>query len=74
MNTLNQKPSKLTDWHRKIGDQLVSLHQFKNPNAKIPQYEYGLLKKGPLCADCFSFITYDGDRKVFCEKSIVNNM
>jgi hypothetical protein len=68
MSTLDEKPLKLTDWHRKIAIQLISMHQHKNPNAKIPSYEYTMLKKGPLCADCFSFLTYDGDRKVFCEK------
>jgi hypothetical protein len=68
IKTLNQQPSKLTDWHRKIGAQLVSMHQPKNPNAKIPRYEYGQLKKGPICSHCFSFMAYDGDRKAFCEK------
>lgn len=68
MNTLNQKPSKLTDWHRKIATQLISMHHLKNPNAKIPRYEYGLLKKGPICSHCFSFMSYDGDKKAFCEK------
>jgi hypothetical protein len=68
MNTLNEKPSKLTDWHRKIAVQLISKHQLKNPNTKIPQYEYGQLKKGLLCAHCYSFMTYDGDRKLFCKK------
>jgi hypothetical protein len=68
MNTLNQRPSKLTDWHRKIAAQLVSMHLPKNPNSKIPRYKYGQLKKGTICADCFSFMTYDGDRKLFCEK------
>jgi hypothetical protein len=68
MNTLIQRPSKLTDWHRKIGAQLVSMHLPKNPNSKIPPYEYDLLKKHILCSRCFSFMTYDGDWKVFCEK------
>jgi hypothetical protein len=68
MNTLNQKPSRLTDWHKKIGAQLVSMHLPKNPNSKIPPYEYEQLKKYILCSSCFSFMTYDGDRKVFCEK------
>lgn len=68
MKTLNQKPSKLTDLHRKMADQLISMHKIISPYTKLPTYEYEQLVKGLICSECYSFMIYDGNRKVICKK------
>jgi ribosomal protein S27AE len=65
---LNQTPSKLNGQHKKLADQLISMHQNVSPYTKFPSYEYGHLKKGIICPACNSFMISIGERKVVCEK------
>ncbi|MEY2195868.1 hypothetical protein AB7942_24505 [Neobacillus sp. BF23-41] len=53
---LNGIPSKLTNRHKMLSDQLISLHQTDSPYTRFPSYSYGQLQKGPLCADFQSLI------------------
>lgn len=49
------QPGKLTNWHKKIADKLVSLHQVESPFTRLPPFEYNHIKKGISCAVCNSF-------------------
>ncbi|WML41069.1 nuclease-related domain-containing protein [Neobacillus sp. OS1-2] len=67
MNKVNKRPSTLNGFHKKLADQLVSMHQVKSPNDKLPPYDYAGLKKGNLCAACHSLKTSVVERKLFCD-------
>jgi hypothetical protein len=49
------KPSRLNNRHKKLADQLVSLHINESPYTKLPTYEYDQIKKGITCKKCSSF-------------------
>ena len=49
MKRLNEIPSKLTNRHKTLADQLISLHQTDNPFTRFPPYNFGHLKKGIIC-------------------------
>ncbi|MBT2698316.1 NERD domain-containing protein [Bacillus sp. ISL-40] len=70
MQKLNGIPSKLTNRHKMLADQLILLHQTDSPYTRFPPYSYGQLQKGPLCADCHSLITSVVDNKIIlvCDK------
>ncbi|WP_144555547.1 nuclease-related domain-containing protein [Bacillus sp. X1(2014)] len=56
MKRLNEIPSKLTNRHKTLADQLISLHQTDNPFTRYPPYNFGQLKKGFICGKCHSLI------------------
>ncbi|MEQ6377398.1 nuclease-related domain-containing protein [Bacillaceae bacterium S4-13-56] len=68
INDLNSKPSVLGEKDKKLANQLISLHQTKNPFAKISTYTYDQLQKGVTCGECRSFLVKIKDRKCMCEK------
>jgi hypothetical protein len=69
LKKLNQTPSKLNNQHHKLANQLISMHQIVSPYTKLPTYKYEQLKKGILCPDCNSFITYSvGCRRIVCDR------
>ncbi|WNS75750.1 nuclease-related domain-containing protein [Bacillus sp. DTU_2020_1000418_1_SI_GHA_SEK_038] len=55
LKKLDMTPSKLTGKHKKLADQLISLHSEENPYTLLPAYEYGQLSKGITCQACSSF-------------------
>ena len=66
LKKLDQTPSKLNATHKKLADQLISLH-IKEPRiTHLPTYTYGRLKKGMLCSFCHCFMEADGQNKVVC--------
>jgi hypothetical protein len=68
MGELNKTPSKLNDGHKKLAQQILSLHQTKNPFVQLPEYQYENLKKGPLCKTCLTFSLTMGNRHLVCGK------
>ncbi len=70
MKKLNEIPSKLTTRHKRLADQLITMHQTDCPFTRLPHYSYDQLKKGPLCADCYSLISFvDVQKKILvCDK------
>lgn len=53
---LNKTSSKLNEGHKKLAQNLLSLHLTKNPHSKIPEYRYDQLQKGFYCKTCRSFL------------------
>ncbi|CRK85148.1 nuclease-related domain-containing protein [Neobacillus massiliamazoniensis] len=66
MKKLNATPSKLNGWHKKLADQLVSLHQIDSPYPRLPPYEYGQLRNGFTCATCHSFSVSLQEKELVC--------
>ncbi|RXT04053.1 nuclease-related domain-containing protein [Ammoniphilus sp. CFH 90114] len=67
INDLNNTPSKLSDGHKKLAQQLLSLHQTKNPYTKVPDYNYEQLQKGIYCKSCMSFLVSKKNANFVCE-------
>ncbi len=68
MNKLNETPSKLTPLHRKLADQLISLHLNDSPFTRLPSYSYDQLIKRIICSRCYSFMMPLGENKLICER------
>jgi hypothetical protein len=68
MKTLNTTPSKLNGWHKKLANQIISMHLNEFPYTRLPSYNYDQLKKGIICPSCRSFMIPLGERKLVCEK------
>ena len=56
MKKLNELPSKLTNRHKLLADQLISMHQTDSPYTRFPPYRYEQLQKEFICAKCNSLI------------------
>jgi hypothetical protein len=67
INELNKTPSKLNDGHRKLAQQLISLHQTKHPFTELPKYTYEQLKKGIYCPWCKSFMVSVRKLDIVCK-------
>ncbi|OCA88114.1 hypothetical protein A8F94_09855 [Bacillus sp. FJAT-27225] len=52
---LNNIPSTLTQYHWNLADKLISLNKVKSEYTKLPEYQFGNLRKGPTCCNCHSF-------------------
>ncbi|WP_066063913.1 nuclease-related domain-containing protein [Neobacillus soli] len=68
MGKLNKTPSKLNSRHKKLADQLISMHQSESRYSQFPSYKYEQLKKGLTCSGCHSFAILVGEKKLVCEK------
>jgi hypothetical protein len=68
LKKLDMKPSRLNNSHRKLADQLVSLHITESPYARLLTYEYDQLKKGITCKGCSSFSMSVRGFKVVCNE------
>lgn len=69
MRKLDAKQSKLTSYHKKIAEKLVSLHQKDSAYiSKLPKYQYEQLKKGITCKCCGSFLVRVVGRKIMCDE------
>lgn len=67
MNNIDRSPSILNNMHKKLADQLVSMHQIELPYNKLPPYGYDKLKKGNICERCHSLKTIVVDNKLMCK-------
>lgn len=65
-NQLNNTPSKITEKHINLADQLISLHQTESRFEQVPSYKYAELKKGITCLNCNSFSLFVGKITVNC--------
>lgn len=66
MKMVNSRPSQLDGYHKKLADQLVSLHQPRLHREKLPPYEFGGLRKGLMSACCHTLNTTVVGRKLIC--------
>jgi hypothetical protein len=67
MKKLNEIPSKLTNRHKMLADQLISMHQTDSPYTRLPFYTYNRLQKGIICAVCHSLnCSMDRRDKIVC--------
>lgn len=66
LRDLNKTPSTLSDGHRRLAQTLISLHQTKNPFAKLPRFDYDELHKGMYCKACGSFLLYKKNNGFVC--------
>jgi hypothetical protein len=64
---LNHTPSKLNDGHKKLAQNLISLHHPKNPFTVLPKYNYDRLQKGNHCKICKSFFVTEKNGFFVCE-------
>jgi hypothetical protein len=69
MKKLNELPSKLTNRHKTLADQLISMHQIDSPYTRFPPYRYEGLQKGFICEKCDLIVcAVDNPRKIICDK------
>lgn len=68
LNHLNVTPSKITENHVNLADQLISLHQQGSPFKQVPAYDYKQLRKGITCLECHSFSLSVGKTTCICQK------
>jgi hypothetical protein len=68
LKKLNKTPSKLNDGHKKLAQNLISLHQTKNLFTVIPEFNYDQLRKGITCAKCASFSVIVQGKKCICNE------
>jgi hypothetical protein len=66
LNHLNTIPSKLTNKHKKLADQLLALHRNDSPYERVPSYNFDQLKKGIICPKCRSFSATIGLKYYIC--------
>ncbi|MCH1627603.1 nuclease-related domain-containing protein [Fredinandcohnia quinoae] len=66
LNSLNKKPSKLTDRHWTLADNLLSEHIKDSPFSRVPTYEFETLKKGIKCISCRSFFSHKNGELFIC--------
>lgn len=68
MSKLNKQPAKLSNWHKKLADKLVSLHHVESPYPRLPPYDFSKLRKGITSKGCNSFkiSVCSGEKKLVC--------
>lgn len=67
LEKLSTTPSKLTDAHRKLADQLLALHSTDSPFRKLPKYHYDQLRKGITCRKCHAFSVVVANNTAICQ-------
>jgi len=68
LSKLSKISSKITEKHKNLADQLLSLHITDSPYEKIPPYDYNQLRKGMICPKCHSFSVTVGIKKCICRE------
>lgn len=66
LRTLHTKPANLNDAHKSLADFLVKAHMIAPLSTQIPTYEFGSLRKGPVCGCCHSHLVEVHGRKLVC--------
>jgi hypothetical protein len=59
MEKLKSKSAVLKASHKKLANQLLSLHVEVSPYTRMPEYQYADLEKGILCPACQKFYTFN---------------
>ncbi|QHS21681.1 NERD domain-containing protein [Virgibacillus sp. MSP4-1] len=65
--SLRTQPSKLNNRHKKLAEQLLSMHITDPVFERLPTYNYDELTKGITCSNCQSFSVTPGKRSCICE-------
>jgi hypothetical protein len=68
MRKLNARSVKLNNRYFQLAEELISRHIVESPYPNLPSYTYDQLKKGIVCPDCYSFLTYFNKETLCCEK------
>jgi hypothetical protein len=68
LKKLDMTPSKLNGMHKKLADQLISLHIEESPYKWLPSYDDQQLQKGITCAVCHSFLISVSGTKCVCDQ------
>ncbi|GGB40003.1 hypothetical protein GCM10011409_16920 [Lentibacillus populi] len=68
IENFNAIPSKLSEKHKKVADQLLSLNNTDSPYKQIPSFYYDELRKGITCSKCHSFNLSVEKRKCICHE------
>lgn len=70
MTNINSISLKLTERHKKLADQLLSLNNSDSPytQIQIPSYDYNQLRKGISCLKCHSFSVTAEKRTCVCHE------
>lgn len=58
MRRLNNYTHKITDQHQNFAHKLITLHEDKYPQSKVPKYSYEEIKKRIQCPSCHSLVTF----------------
>jgi hypothetical protein len=66
MDKMNRTSSKLSNKHTKLAEALLSLHIKKSPFTRVPEYDFGRLRKGVICDGCGEFLESFGRQRVIC--------
>ncbi|WP_251028526.1 nuclease-related domain-containing protein [Bacillus sp. ISL-18] len=67
MKKLNDIPSRLSNRHKILADQLISMHQTDSPYSRFPSYTYNQLNKGIICSVCHTgFSVLEAKQKIVC--------
>jgi len=67
LHNINHTPSKLQARHKKLAEQLISMHKTDSSYTKLPSYRYEHLRKGITCSICRSFFLFQsGEKKLVC--------
>lgn len=66
MKKFDTQSSKLSSWHRKLADKLISLHKTESKFSNVPEYDYIQQRKGMTCSPCNSFNVYLSNGKLVC--------
>ncbi|WP_233711166.1 nuclease-related domain-containing protein [Lederbergia citrisecunda] len=67
LNNLNSKTSKISDYHFKLAEQIMSDYLNQNPYIQLPKFEYKQFKKGVACKICYSFLANFNDKEFICK-------
>lgn len=68
LENFNAAPTKLTEKHKKLADQLLASHKSNSPFSQIPSYDYDQLQKDITCSACHSFSVAVSRKKYSCNK------
>jgi len=67
LKNVNAINSKVTDKHKKLSKQLVTMHNNHSPFTNLPSYNYDQLQKGITCLKCHSFSIFVENSKCTCK-------
>ncbi|MBT2684168.1 nuclease-related domain-containing protein [Bacillus sp. ISL-37] len=66
MDKMNRTSSKLNTKHTKLAEALMSLHIKKSPYSRVPNYDFGMLRKGVICEVCGEFLEVFERKRIIC--------
>ncbi|MBS4218871.1 NERD domain-containing protein [Bacillus sp. FJAT-49711] len=60
INQLQSMPTKLSNYHFQLAEQIMKDHVKVFPHKQLPDFEFERLKKGVTCKSCYSFMVVVG--------------